>query len=671
MITKISHYIIIILALIILSICTQLANSSLSQESYTPKIKNALNQNELNVKNLKLWHDGLLSLYKLGEDVPKEYGNLCEKIEALEASTLSETLYAVVVDIVLKCPERSEQDKLNQRVKKAISIFLDSSRKEINAKDAKENLPVESLENYSLFSRLILLKKKFLNKIIQKESLFLKKIYAKLVSSEAWLGYDALANRAEAIVSLSKVLGGAKDSDVFDGLFSVSKQIGDLSKNIVNASPKEVSLFAKSIYKITSLSKVTSKLSQEYHSKIAQILYNFKVEEDSSFVSDVYDQIDAIKSLESSPFDTPIVVGDLHVENNRIEIEAKRIDGKAPEKATLKKIQLSGSKKKLLENAELTVLESGKLVYDYSKNKELQKALSAQLGHFIFDFEFNGVQITKHLTYSTELNIKSFYVSIVDKSDKRADREHVEYPRQSSFSVLDASKQFLEVEVELVNAQGEALNPEQVFLRVSPIRSITGQEILLSYAKEKTLKLVKSRSGVYTSKVDLSVEARSIDAVYAFELIVADSFISNPIQWRFGQFEIKFEKSYEPTLEEQRWSLRKEIFHQFPPIEKRSHGILTQIFSLIVPIPLIVFILVVLKISGGSLFKQCPQNPIALLANVILQLCVLAMIGVLVMYFFSWKIMQVMKALLSIAFVASLVGTFALKSVYNKRVKSQ
>ena len=126
------------------------------------------------------------------------------------------------------------------------------------------------------------------------------------------------------------------------------------------------------------------------------------------------------------------------------------------------------------------------------------------------------------------------------------------------------------------------MSAQQTFIQLTNVD--TKQEIVFIAESDSTL----------TYKIDLNLQTRAKDlnylnGLYEISLIVGDSVISNPIQWKIAK--IKLQLSSHPSTPEKSvspYSPKPEIKHLFREQEKRPALVVSNAFSVLALVPIVI-----------------------------------------------------------------------------------
>jgi len=181
---------------------------------------------------------------------------------------------------------------------------------------------------------------------------------------------------------------------------------------------------------------------------------------------------------------------------------------------------------------------------------------------------------------SNKVFISDVVFSISDSADSlnEGTKYNCEHPKTLDNIDVDGHHH-IQLKFKLKGQTNKAIEPQQVFLQlVSPQTKFE----YISLAK-------KDGKGQYTVHIPLSKTASSLggkSGIYDFNLIIGDSSISNPINWKIGTLNVKF-KAGEIKIEDP-FAKKLDISHKFREPEKRPDKIISFAFTLAVLAPFVV-----------------------------------------------------------------------------------
>ncbi|CAH1404356.1 unnamed protein product [Nezara viridula] len=139
-------------------------------------------------------------------------------------------------------------------------------------------------------------------------------------------------------------------------------------------------------------------------------------------------------------------------------------------------------------------------------------------------------------------------------------------------------------------SSGKPIIVHQAFVRLS--HSVTGQELIFVSEKD-------SNNGY---KLDLDIGAKSnefgsLPGVYNLEIIAGDSVLSNSLQWHVADAKLSFSGDAKPKTTQSMFSVKPEIKHLFREPEKRPPVFVSNLFTGLVFVPLIILFILWFKLG--------------------------------------------------------------------------
>ena len=159
----------------------------------------------------------------------------------------------------------------------------------------------------------------------------------------------------------------------------------------------------------------------------------------------------------------------------------------------------------------------------------------------------------------------------------------LEYPNSISSPLEADSQQRLGIKFQLKDKiVGDLMSAQQTFVQLFNVE--TKQEIVFIAESDPSL----------TYKIDLNLQTRAKDlnymnGMYEISLIIGDAVISNPIQWKIAK--IRLQLSSQPSTPEEPvspFSPKPEIKHLFREPEKRPPLVISNAFSVLVLVPVVI-----------------------------------------------------------------------------------
>lgn len=203
-------------------------------------------------------------------------------------------------------------------------------------------------------------------------------------------------------------------------------------------------------------------------------------------------------------------------------------------------------------------------------------------------------------------------------------------------------------------AKGEPILAHQAFIRLQKVN--TKQEIIF-VAEPDNNKLYKFDMEVHAK----AKEFGSMSGLYRMELIVGDPVISNPFSWHVANLNLKFADEPVSKPQQTMYEPKPEIKHIFREPEKRPPAIVSNTFTLLVLVPLL--ILFGLWIKLGVNMQNFPLS----LASFGFHLSLAGIFGLFVMFWLKLDMFTSLKYLIGMGLVAFLTGNSMLAKLAENR----
>jgi len=154
---------------------------------------------------------------------------------------------------------------------------------------------------------------------------------------------------------------------------------------------------------------------------------------------------------------------------------------------------------------------------------------------------------------------------------------------------------------------------------------------------------------------------------YQMQLIVGDPFVANPISWDLATININFGRgdNFVSSKSFDKGPL-PEIHHQFRAPEKRPQSVISLVFAGLALAPILV--LLVVSFSVGGNFSNLPGGA-GLLFSFGFQLCLAAILGLFVVYWFVLNVVQTLGYLALLSIPTVFLGLKTLQAVHLNRTK--
>lgn len=258
----------------------------------------------------------------------------------------------------------------------------------------------------------------------------------------------------------------------------------------------------------------------------------------------------------------------------------------------------------------------------------------------------------------SKVNLDSIEIGVAEKDQTVIKHEPVEYPVSLKKSLECDNNQKISIKF-CVRDQLQS-------------KDITVQQSLIYFVNEKTNEEVifiadQDRiSKVYNKDINLAYKGKEFNyesGDYLIKLVVGDSLIEQSISWTLGKVNIQF-NNHEPLSSESNWlnryKIKPEIVHQFKKAEKRPPVLVSQAFTLLSLLPVLILFISWYWI-GFNLSKFRFSLSALLFHGSLLLIFVLY-----TLFFIEMNMFVLMKCLSGILVTVFLSGHYLLKSLASK-----
>ncbi|KAJ1096510.1 hypothetical protein NDU88_001649 [Pleurodeles waltl] len=207
---------------------------------------------------------------------------------------------------------------------------------------------------------------------------------------------------------------------------------------------------------------------------------------------------------------------------------------------------------------------------------------------------------------STEVAISNLELFIVDKDQSIAPKmAKVTYPSKAKGALTADSHQNLALSFQLRDVNtGADVSPHQTFVRLHNHR--TGQEVVF-VAKPDNKNVCKFE----LDPTEWKTEFDSASGTYTLYLIIGDPTLENPILWNMADVVIKFPEKDAPATVQSKtlFAPKLDIQHLFREPEKRPPTVVSNTFTALVLLPLLLLFILWIKIVANiSNFSFAPST---------------------------------------------------------------
>ena len=201
-----------------------------------------------------------------------------------------------------------------------------------------------------------------------------------------------------------------------------------------------------------------------------------------------------------------------------------------------------------------------------------------------------GAEVSVKVT--TQVALEGVEIGVGDREQATPPRTvKLQYPNKAN-NVLEADHhQKVSMRFQLRDKSSHKLmSAHQTFVRLSNTK--TGEEIIFVAETDS--------SDVYKFELDVGAKAKEFSHVsgkYNIELIVGDAVIQNPISWTLAEVQLSFPDSGASGEKQDAYSVKPEIQHEFRKPEKRPPTTVSNLFTGLVLVPLVLLVVLWAKIG--------------------------------------------------------------------------
>jgi len=202
----------------------------------------------------------------------------------------------------------------------------------------------------------------------------------------------------------------------------------------------------------------------------------------------------------------------------------------------------------------------------------------------------------------------------------------------------------------LRNQAGKALAVQQAFLKIS---NKNNEFIAVSKISGKSM----------TSQIsmrDLREHFLAEAGTYNLEIIVGDSFVHNPVQFKIASLNVKYSNETRYEVEPSPFSPKPEIVHMFRPAETRPDASVSFAFTIACLAPILIFLIGLLRVGANA--GNFPSG-VASMYALAFQGCIGAILALFALYWFKLNMMQTLNYLLLLSVPTLFFGVKTLNAV--------
>lgn len=257
----------------------------------------------------------------------------------------------------------------------------------------------------------------------------------------------------------------------------------------------------------------------------------------------------------------------------------------------------------------------------------------------------------------TEIGVESVEVGIVDRDQATAAKTtKVEFGKRMTTSLEADHHQKLLMRFVLRDKNGaDVMAAHQTFIQLNHLE--TQQEIVFVAEPDS--------SNIYKFDLDLHSKAKEfgyLSGKYTMGLIVGDAVIANPFTWIIGDIVLTFPQNPNPQkTKEDPYIAKPEIKHLFRQQEKRPAAVVTQLFCVLLLVPLLLLFILWAKI--GVNISNFPLS----LSALGFHLGLAGIFGLFVMFWLQFNMFATLKYLSLLAVFTFLSGHSLLSHLANSK----
>ncbi|CAH1772561.1 unnamed protein product, partial [Owenia fusiformis] len=261
-----------------------------------------------------------------------------------------------------------------------------------------------------------------------------------------------------------------------------------------------------------------------------------------------------------------------------------------------------------------------------------------------------GIKVT------TQVAIENVDIGIADKDQSSAAKTiKLQHPNKAANVMEVDHHQKIIMKFQLKDkSTSKAMTAHQTFVRLTNQK--TKQEIIFVAEADS--------SDNYKFDLDVGASAKDfgrISGKYSMELIVGDAVIENPFSWLVADVKLVFPEGSAPKPQEDVYSKKPEIKHLFNVPEKRPPAIVSNVFTVLVFVP--VLLLLALWVKIGVNISNFPVSLSAVGFHVGLG-------AIFVLYYLYWTQLNMFVTVKYLCFIGVptfLFGNRLLSSIASKR----
>lgn len=255
----------------------------------------------------------------------------------------------------------------------------------------------------------------------------------------------------------------------------------------------------------------------------------------------------------------------------------------------------------------------------------------------------------------TQVTVDSVEVSVVDKEHTSAQKStKLEMPNKVQLEA-DYHQRITTRFIVKDLATGKAMTAHQTFMRLTNQK--TKQEVIFVAEEDGT--------GAYRFDLDIGAKSKdfnNLSGKYTMEMIVGDAVIENAITWALADVHMTFgEDTLSPAGDQYRYSKKPEIKHMFREPEKRPSALVSNLFTVLTLLPILLLFILWIKIGVNI------SNFTMSLSTIGFHVGLTAIFGLYLCYFLHLNMFTTLRYLALIGLPTFLFGNKLLSGIAAKR----
>ncbi|KAJ6643479.1 Dolichyl-diphosphooligosaccharide--protein glycosyltransferase subunit 2 [Pseudolycoriella hygida] len=565
------------------------------------------------------------------KDLQKKHSVLCPKVTQLHKESklndFEKNFYLVNIYKKLACP-----NPISESIQSAISLKKEFS----NSQEMFFNYQSTRALGFQIVDEIKTALAKNLQTIVRKDDSFASLGYAFHVAAELGATGAPIADWIEGAFAQADEIGGKMLQ--FEGGLSVTALVLNGAFKLTKALKKPAPITEEQTYKFVTylLSRRSVQIPKGAHVLIESLAL-----------------ISADKTV--SPICVQIVGnGQIQPDSPLVHVKIVDLLGKplSPHVSSVSAtVTAKQSSTPLVTKQALISKSSDKTVFELNLS-------SAKPVRGLYDVQIFADQYTQTLGIKIlgKVKVKGLEIGVGESDSTSAlKKQTVEYPNKLSEELNADAQQKVILRVTLADeATGQPMTVHQAFIRLQ--HKETSEEIIF-VAEQDTSKAYK---------FDMDVGARSADfghnsGLYSMDLIVGDASLSNSFKWYVADIQLKFSSQPKVANKTPIRSSRPEIVHQFREPEKRPARFVSDLFTGLCIVPLLV-----LFVLWSKLKVNLSDFPFSLSA-LGFHLGFGAILSLFCLFFWKLNMFDTIRYLLPLALATFFFGNRLLRSIAARK----